>query len=79
MNIFEELNENMNIDKLKIMIFIYNALENGWSVKKRGKSYVFNKKHNGQKEVFNNDYLSTFIEDNSDIKGIISKFSSEIE
>ena len=79
MKIFEELNENIDIDKFKIMIFIYNALENGWSVKKRGKSYVFNKKHNGQKEVFNNNYLSTFIEDNSDIKKIISNFSSEID
>ena len=79
MKIFEELSENIDIDKLKIMIFLYNALENGWSVKKRGKSYVFNKKHNGEKEVFSNNYLATFIEENSDIREIISNFSSEIE
>lgn len=79
MNIFDDINENINIDKLKVMIFVYNALENGWNIRKNGMSYIFSKKHNGQKEVFNNNYLSTFIEENSNIKKIICNFSSEIE
>ena len=79
MDIFENINENIDIKKLKIMIFIFNALENGWTIKKReNNSYIFNKKHNGKKEIFNNNYLATFIEENSDINKIISKFSSEI-
>ena len=79
MNIFENLNENIDIEKLKIMIFLFNALENGWNIKKKGESYIFNKKHNGKKEVFNDNYLSTFIEENSNIKRIISNMSSEIK
>lgn len=79
MNIFEDLNENIDIEKLKVMIFLFNALENGWNIKKKGESYIFNKKHNGKKEVFNDNYLSTFIEENSNIKRIISNISSEIK
>lgn len=79
MDIVEHLNENIDIKKFKIMIFLFNALENGWTIKKNGNnSYIFNKKHNGQKEVFNNNYLATFIEENSNIKKIISTFCSEI-
>jgi hypothetical protein len=78
MNIFENLNECINIEKFKIMIFLFNALENGWNVRKNGKSYIFSKKHNGEKEIFNSNYLSRFIEENSNIKDIISKFCSEI-
>lgn len=80
MDIIENINKNINIDTLKIMIFIYNALEKGWTVKKnKHKSYVFNKKHNNKKEVFNNKYLTSFIEGNSDIKSIINEISNEIE
>lgn len=46
---------------LQKMKFIYNALENGWKVKKQDDKYVFSKMHNGKKEVFNEDYLEKFI------------------
>lgn len=79
MNVLNNINDNINIDKLKIMIFLYNALENGWVIKKNNESYVFNKKHHGKKEIFNDNYLATFIEENSNIKNIINNFSSEIK
>jgi hypothetical protein len=54
-----------NTKKSKIMNFIYNALENGWEVKKKDReSYVFRKKHNGEKKVFMENYLETFIYNN---------------
>ena len=43
------------------MIFIMNAVEDGWSVKKIADSYVFTKKHEGKKEIFKNEYLEKFI------------------
>jgi len=42
--------------------FIYNALEDGWTVHKQGKCYVFKKKHEGKKEVYFEGYLQNFIE-----------------
>ena len=43
-----------------------NALEQGWSVKKKGDAYIFNKKHEGKREVLRKDYLDHFIEQNFD-------------
>jgi hypothetical protein len=41
-----------------------NALNKGWTVKKIDNEYIFYKKHEGKKEVFQEDYLRTFIESN---------------
>jgi len=46
------------------MMFVMNALEQGWSVKKRGDNYIFKKKHEGKKEVWKKDYLERFIINN---------------
>ena len=58
-----ELNDNIKIDKLQFqkMVFIMNALDTGWSVKKNGDSYVFMKKHENKREVFMEKYLENFI------------------
>ena len=53
-------------DYLK-QIFVLNALENGWSVKKRNESYIFTKKHENRKEVFQENYLEEFIQKSSQI------------
>lgn len=55
-----------NLDETTIhkMKFIMNALEKGWSVKKRNESYIFSKKHEGKREIFRDDYLETFIYEN---------------
>jgi hypothetical protein len=54
---------NIDIIKLQKMAFIYNALENGWSVKKKNGCYVFKKKHEDREEIFLESYLSKFIHD----------------
>ena len=49
----------------KIM-FIYRAIEDGWKVSKNSEteSYVFTKKHENRKEIFQMDYLEKFIKGN---------------
>jgi len=58
--------ETLKIDKKKMqkMIFLLNALENGWSIKQIKDNYIFKKKHENKTEIFNSDYLDTFIETN---------------
>jgi hypothetical protein len=63
-----------NIDEIDInkknfqkMLFLSNAIEKGWSVKKKKSNYVFKKKHERKKEIFRDDYLEKFIDSNLDI------------
>jgi hypothetical protein len=65
-------NNNITIDKLKFrkMTFIYNALEKGWNVSKRDNLYIFKKNHEGKKEVYLDDYLARFMQDNFDMSNI---------
>ena len=60
---------NMKIDciMLQKMIFIHNALEKGWAIKKKNHVYVFTKNHEGKKEIYLDTYLRSFIETNIDI------------
>tara|TARA_B100000073_G_scaffold238178_1_gene199369 strand:- start:233 stop:415 length:183 start_codon:yes stop_codon:yes gene_type:complete len=47
------------------MIFISNALEQGWTVKKHSSdSYIFTKKHENRQEIFEENYLETFVNTN---------------
>ena len=68
-----EDNKQIEIDKMKFqkMVFLYNALENGWSIKKRNDSYIFTKNHEGKREIFDDSYLSIFMKDNADINKIL--------
>mgnify|MGYP001206069414 CR=1 FL=1 len=65
-------NNNITIDKLKFrkMTFIYNALEKGWNVSKKENLYIFKKNHEGKKEVYLDDYLARFMQDNFDMSNI---------
>jgi hypothetical protein len=67
-------NTDLNIDKIKFqkMVFLYNALDNGWSIKKRKDSYIFTKNHEGKKEVFDESYLSIFMKENTNINNFLS-------
>lgn len=55
---------NISSTQLKKLIFLFNALEKGWNVKKSGDSYIFTKKHEGKREIFRENYLETFIHSN---------------
>ena len=55
---------------LQKMIFLYYALDKGWTIKKRRSAYVFTKNHEGKKEVMLEDYLKRFMMDNLDINKI---------
>ena len=73
--------DNPNIDfiTLQKMALLYNSLENGWTIKKNKNCYVFNKKHEGKKEVFLDSYLKGFMEENMDLNKIILENSNENE
>jgi len=66
------MNSNVEIIELQKMIFIYNALKTGWSVKMvhNGKFEFKQSKNNVKKEVFLDDYLTKFIENNLRIENI---------
>lgn len=58
---------NIDIDEKerRKMIFIMNALDDGWSVCKTKQEYIFKKKHKNLKEVYNDDYLKDFLMKNA--------------
>ena len=80
MDIIVQLTDDKgNINKIKIneikfhkMVFLFNALEQGWSIKKKDNSYYLLKNHEGKKEIFDDAYLSTFMKDTFDINKLLS-------
>jgi hypothetical protein len=66
--------KTLQIDTIKLhkMAFLYNALEEGWKIKKKENVYIFTKNHENKKEVFLDNYLKKFIEQNFDINNIIN-------
>jgi len=44
------------------MLFIYNALENGWKVEKEEDTFFFKKPHDDKKKYFTDEYLKEFIQ-----------------
>ena len=72
---FKDLDKNnikVDVIKFQKMIFLYNAIDQGWSVKKRDDSYIFTKNHESKKEVFENSYLLKFMKSSLDITKIFS-------
>ena len=49
------------------MSFIFNAINNGWTVKKRKNRYFFTKKHENRREIFKEKYLGMFMKENMGI------------
>ena len=62
---------NLKIEKSIIhkMLFIMNALDQGWCIKKSNDSYIFTKKHENRKEIFQENYLENFL---------LSNFSNDL-
>lgn len=63
-NITIDNDDSLDMQTIRKMAFIYNAVNDGWSVTKKIDNYVFTKKHEGKKEVYSDDYLRAFIERN---------------
>ena len=55
--------EDIDEKTIRKMRFVMNAIDKGWSVRKRDDSYIFSKKHEGRKEIFRDVYLDNFIEE----------------
>jgi hypothetical protein len=68
----KELLERKKMDETTFqkMCFIYNALDEGWSVKKKKSLYVFRKKNEEQKMVEDN-YLIEFIKSSLDLNKLV--------
>ncbi len=66
---YEVDKNNINIDlkTLQKMAFIHSAIEKGWTAKKKGDNYVFQKPHEGKREVFSEDYLEKFLAENLEL------------
>lgn len=60
----EEHSIKMDFIEFKKIMFVNNALENGWTIKKDGSAYIFSKKHEGKKEIYLDDYLKQFLCEN---------------
>tara|TARA_B110000285_G_C14866437_1_gene487082 strand:- start:84 stop:335 length:252 start_codon:yes stop_codon:yes gene_type:complete len=71
-----DLPQNIKIEKpvFQKMMFLTNALEEGWSIRKSNNSYIFTKKHENKREIYQEDYLEKFILTNSsNLLGISSQ------
>ena len=63
--------ENQKVDintelknKICVMHFVMNTLENGWTIRKKNDNFVFRKKHKNHDEVYSDDYLINFLKVN---------------
>ena len=54
---------NIKVDKavFQKLIFLANALEQGWTVRKSNDTYIFKKKHENRQEILHESYLESFI------------------
>jgi len=46
---------------LSRILFISNAIEDGWSVKKKNDLYIFSKHNGKEKQIYEEKYLEKFI------------------
>ena len=75
-NIEEYLENNkitINPITFQKMNLLYNALDDGWSIKKKENSYIFTKKHENKKEIIEDSYLLKFMKTNLDMGKVIDK------
>ena len=66
-------NDQLESIKIKKMAFFYNALNDGWTIKKiHGEKYLFTKSRDGKKQVFMDSYLSNFLKSNMDTSKLMN-------
>ena len=63
---------NMDSSQFRKMLFLYNAIQDGWTVKKKDNSYIFQKNHENKREVFLDTYLTTFMKSNLDVSQLLT-------
>jgi|LauGreDrversion4_2_1035121.scaffolds.fasta_scaffold141731_1 hypothetical protein len=81
-----DFNMNEPIDPILVqkMVFVYNALNSGWQVKKKGENkFIFTKniEHETEeikKEINLDDYLRKFLKFNLDIENLNTRRSGSI-
>ena len=56
-----DLDNLYNNKELSKLAFIFNALEDGWTIKKRNNKYIFTKHKGKEKEIFLENYLKNFL------------------
>lgn len=64
-------NDNKCNGNTYLLYFMYNVLNNGWTIKKSSKineKYAFIKNHEGKKEYFSDNYIHTFLKENFNFK-----------
>ena len=68
------LENELKIDKIKFqkMVLLFNAIEEGWTIKKQNDSYTFIIPHENKKEILHNSYLLKFMKSNLDINKVFS-------
>ena len=55
----------------QIMAFIFNSIEEGWTIHKKEGTFIFSKKHEGKKEMYEEQYLNTFLMSNLNLEKIL--------
>jgi len=61
-------NEKISKNLKHKLLFINNALDNGWEIKKKENKYFFTKKLDEKSNVYDDDYLYNFIQKNCNNK-----------
>ncbi len=69
------MSDNIDLNKLYKMAFIYNALMDGWTIRKieNSNKLEFSKDKDNVKEFELENFLSNFIEKNLDAQSVLSK------
>jgi len=62
--------QNIDTSEVYLMGFLFNALESGWSIRKKENDYIFRKRHENKKEIYSDEYLSTFLRDNFNMNNL---------
>jgi hypothetical protein len=77
--VIDDISLQVPAKTLKQMIFIANALENGWSVRKAGKNYVFTDRLEGRSEVYEAGFLDAFVRENTDMRTFLAMVAADEE
>ena len=67
----EDFIDSIDQNVLSKMIFLYNAINDGWKVEKQTNMYIFRKKHQNKEEIYSDTYLEKFITNQLNISKVL--------